>query len=80
MSELLVSDLIDLAQRDYEINQCPYARVFPSQAKNLLGELGSVPAASVSFEVVESYKLLRIRAGAALRHPDQNELWPNLHA
>lgn len=65
MSELLVSDLIELAQREYEINQCPYARVFPSQAKKLLSEIGIIPAASVTFDVVESYKLLRIRAGAA---------------
>ena len=65
MSGLLVFDLIQLAQREYEINQCPYARVFPSQAKNVLAHMGGLEAEEVTFDVVEGYKLLRIRAGAA---------------
>lgn len=65
MSLLCIDDLIELARRDYEVNQCPYASVFRSQVKHLSRHLGMVPIRDLDFQAIEDYKLLRIRQGAA---------------
>ena len=70
---LRVFDLIKLAHRDLEMNQRSYANNFPHQMKHLLSFLGETRARDVSFEVVENYKLTRIRDGAA-RSTINNEL------
>lgn len=64
MSALRVRDLVDLAQHDYEVNQRPYAKVFPSQMRRLLEALGDLPAA-LTFQRLERYKADRIASGAA---------------
>lgn len=60
-----VSDLIALALRHYEFNGCPYARVFPSQMRRVLEELGSLPAGALTWKRIEDYKAGRLAAGAA---------------
>lgn len=60
-----VRDLVELARRDLEANQRPYAAVFPSQTRRLLERLGDVGAAELGFEHLERYKLERIKEGAA---------------
>jgi len=60
-----VRDLLALAQRDLELNGRPYAAVFPSQTRRLVGRLGDRDAAELGFEDFEEYKLARIREGAA---------------
>ena len=62
---LLVGDLINLAHGDLEVNQRPYASNFLHQMKPLLIALGETETPDVSFQAVESYKLIRIRDGAA---------------
>lgn len=65
MSSCYVRDLINLAQRDYEINQRPYALVFPHQVKRLVERIGGIDVSDLTFEVIESYKLERIEQGLA---------------
>lgn len=62
---LRVRDIVELARRDLELNQRPYAAVFPSQTKRLLERLGDLEATELGFEDLEGYKLERISQGAA---------------
>jgi len=55
-----VSDLIALVERHYQLNDCPYASVFPSQMRRLVAELGSLEARALTWEGIEAYKARRL--------------------
>jgi integrase len=62
---LLLADLLTLVQQDLELNERAYRKNFRWQIKPLLAELGNTPAASIDYPTLESYKLKRLKDGAA---------------
>lgn len=73
MSRFLVRDLVELAQRDYEVDGRSFARVAAFQTSKLIEQIGSCPAKRLTFEVIEDYKRARIAQGRA-RCTVNNEL------
>ena len=62
--EVDVSDLIALVERHYQLNDYPYAKVFPSQMRRLVETLGSHPACALTATEIERYKSTRLQAVA----------------
>jgi len=60
-----VSDLLDLVQRDLELQERAYARNFPSQTRKLRERLGALPATELKYTDVEDYKARRLADGVA---------------
>lgn len=65
MSGPRVSDLLDLVQRDLDLQQRAYARNFPAQTRRLRERFGSLPAAELQYTEIEEYKADRLAQGAA---------------